>query len=309
MTGAYEDLGPAGCDPPPAERQNLLDTFAERPEDAGIWDIAYAWVRAEGDSLKHYGVASDIPAEELIAMADIVRSTNPAERYDLMAQTASNGKLWYDVIEGFSSQRLRQVLQNALHQFVVSNRGAPFQRALDLGAGTGNSLLLLEKNATRVYGIDRNQSLLAIARQRVSAGTVLLPGDISQLPFSNASFDLVTSLGVESSLDRGMALTVYREVARVLMPGGSYVSVTYNYPEKPSEEMDQITQTSKAMLADMICDTVSGGAAVTDRLEQKTFADFIMKLGLRERYYSNQSDDGKTYVLFHVITKPGTASA
>ncbi len=293
-------------DPQPADRRIILDAFADNPEDSDAWDTAYTWVRGEGDNPQLHGVASDIPAEELIEMSETVRTTNPAERYELMTQYTDNGRLWFDVIKGFSMDSIRQVLKHSVETSAQQNQ-APFFRTLDLGTGIGNSLALLEENAQQVIGVDRNQALLDIAQKRIGDNTALVRADITALPFDESSFDLVSSLGIEGSLDKATQTAFYTELARVMMPGGTYLTAFYNYPNMPSDEMLQITQTSKAMLADMICDTVSGGASIVARLDEDETKDLFSKLGLHKEYYLEVSEDEKNHVIIQAITKEATS--
>jgi ubiquinone/menaquinone biosynthesis C-methylase UbiE len=288
--------------PLPTERQSLLDTFAEQPEDNTTWNIAYSWVRAEGDELGQDGVASDISADELIAMAETVRTTTQAERYELMTRYTQNGRLWFDVIKGFSTDSLRQELKHSVETSAQQNQ-VPFFRTLDLGTGIGNSLVILEENARQVIGVDRDKALLDIAQKRAGDNTVLVQADITALPFDNGSFDLVSSLGIEGSLDKDTQAAFYTELARVMMPGCSYLTAYYNYPYMPSDEMLQITQTSKAMLADMICDTVSGGASIVQRLDEDETNNLFAELGLQKECYLEVSEDEKNHVVIQVITK------
>lgn len=283
------------------QRQALLDAFAEQPSDASTWETAYAWSRTEGDQPDQSGV-SKIPVEELIAMADAVRSTNEVERYDLMTGQASDGRIWFDVIEGFSMDSIRQVLQDTVGSLAQQGQGS-FFRTLDLATGTGKSLAVQEQYAVQVVGVDRNQALLDVAKQRAGSNTRLVRADITQLPFENESFDLISSLGIEGSLDKDSQIAFYTELARVIMPGGTYVSAFYNYPHMPSEEMAKITQTSKAMLADMICDTVSGGASITKRLNEEECEILFTVLGLRKDYYLDANADEENQVIIQVITK------
>ncbi len=285
-----------------SDRQKLLDAFADQPTLTSNWTTAYSWVKSEGDYPNPPGVAGDIPADEMIAMADRVRVTSLPERYGLMTQKASTGRLWFDIIEGFSSMPVHCALNNVITTQAQLSQ-APFHRALDIGTGVGNSLAALEQSANYVVGIDRNQELLRIARQRVDGHTLLVAADVRHLPFPDTSFDLITSVGVEGALDRSSLATFYEELARVLTPGGSYLSAFYNHPHMPAAEMDKITQTSKAMLADMICDTVSGGAAISDRLDDDDEDALFAKLGLQQEYFLEVGEDQANHVIIKTISK------
>lgn len=93
-------------------------------------------------------------------------------------------------------------------------------RVLDCGSGTGNNLPLLRKYG-RAVGIDITFSGLAYAR---SQGECLLArASALTLPFSDETFDLVTSFDVIYAFDDAMAAQALLEMQRVLRPGGHLV--------------------------------------------------------------------------------------
>lgn len=88
---------------------------------------------------------------------------------------------------------------------------------LDAGCGTGSCMQYLQAYG-RVAGIDIAPEAVGFCRQR---GLVDLgQASITDLPFADARFDLVTSFDVMSSLDRDLAERALDEFARVLRPGG-----------------------------------------------------------------------------------------
>ncbi|MEO5826307.1 MAG: methyltransferase domain-containing protein [Gemmatimonadales bacterium] len=96
---------------------------------------------------------------------------------------------------------------------------------LDVGAGTGMLLdRLREKHPTaHLFGADFSRGMLAVARNRLGRGALLVAGDAVFLPFGTASFDVVvssSSLHYWADPARG-----FRELARMLRPGG-YLVVT-----------------------------------------------------------------------------------
>ena len=108
----------------------------------------------------------------------------------------------------------------AFHDIVmdqlVSLTGVPhFQRALDLGCGTGQSTRPLATIADEVLGIDSSAAMLAAAEpaERVT----YQQASAEQIPAPEAWFDLVTA-GL--AWHWFTAATSLREVARVLRPGG-----------------------------------------------------------------------------------------
>lgn len=285
-----------------ADRQTLLDGFAELPNDETIWNTAFSWVVAEGDQATGEALADHIPMDELIELAKTVRATPPQDRYNLMAQQASTGQLWFDVLQTFTSEQIKDAVQSIVRSW--SNERGAFHHALDVGTGTGKSLCVLESSANSVVGVDRNQSLLTVAQQVAGENTRLVKAEVTELPFDDASFDLIASSGLGSALDKSTAIAFYKELARVMTPDGVYIEGSYwTVDGYPGEDLVRITTSSKAMLADMIVDTVSGNLEITDRLSNNDKVGLLEALGLKEDLYDVPSEDGKTHNLITVITK------
>lgn len=102
-------------------------------------------------------------------------------------------------------------------------RRAPGREALDVGCGTGVLTLRLAERGFRVEGIDHSEAMLELARQKVrergcSGAVNLRTGDVRELPYEDASFDLVTCTGVLHHLADIRRCVV--EADRVLRPGG-----------------------------------------------------------------------------------------
>jgi len=94
-------------------------------------------------------------------------------------------------------------------------------RVLDVGCGTGKQLLAMQRafpNA-RLAGLDRFRGMLAIARRRVPAAT-LVHGDGAALPFGDARFDYLCNQFAYHHLPDKPQLVA--EIARVLKPGGRF---------------------------------------------------------------------------------------
>lgn len=98
----------------------------------------------------------------------------------------------------------------------------PIDDLLDLGTGTGRMLSIMADRAERCVGIDYSREMLSVARANLeSAGKrnwQIRHGDLYQLPFPGASFDIAVIHQVLHYLeDPAEALA---EAARVLRPGG-----------------------------------------------------------------------------------------
>jgi ubiquinone/menaquinone biosynthesis C-methylase UbiE len=88
---------------------------------------------------------------------------------------------------------------------------------LDTGGGAGMFLRLAADRGAEVHGLDASQGLLAHARGRVP-GAPLVEGELEQLPYADASFDVVTGFNSFQYAARpAVALAKARRVAR---PGG-----------------------------------------------------------------------------------------
>ena len=113
-----------------------------------------------------------------------------------------------------------------------------FPRVLDLCCGTGD---LARRLSGRVIGVDFTIEMLQIAQKRcrlepvhgntaprVGARRQFIGGDALQLPFADASFDVVSiGYGLRNVKDLAASL---REICRVLRPGGWLLSLDFGKP-------------------------------------------------------------------------------
>ena len=89
-------------------------------------------------------------------------------------------------------------------------------RILDVGCGTGFNLTMLGRFGS-VYGIDISQEAANYCQKR---GYQIVTSNVMSMPFSENSFDIVTSLGVFYHKNVKDDLQGMREIFRVLKPGG-----------------------------------------------------------------------------------------
>ena len=111
------------------------------------------------------------------------------------------------------------------------------QRVLDLATGTGDFALAVARlGPQQVVGIDMAIEMLRLGAAKVaakglSARVELLVGDAEQLPFQEATFDMVTgAFGVRNfgHIPSGLA-----EAYRVLKPGGQLLVLDFCEPTAP----------------------------------------------------------------------------
>jgi SAM-dependent methyltransferase len=108
----------------------------------------------------------------------------------------------------------------------IEEREGPW---LDLSCGPGAFTRALGAAApgALVVGVDISRAMLEVAAERVQAygNVVLAHGDAHALPFAEASFGGVNNAGALHVYDDPEQ--VFREVWRVLRPGGIYVGSTF----------------------------------------------------------------------------------
>lgn len=109
-------------------------------------------------------------------------------------------------------------------------------RALDLGAGTGDLALLLDRRMGergRVVAMDLNFAMLRvgaakIARHGLASRIACSLGNAERLAFPDETFDAVTTgFCIRNVGDRPQA---FREIYRVLKPGGRFVCLEFSRP-------------------------------------------------------------------------------
>ena len=125
---------------------------------------------------------------------------------------------------------LAEAHNRPLFEAVLHAAGAgPGTRLLDVGCGTGLTLVLAQQRGAIPAGLDISPGLLGIARERLPAA-VLREGDMEFLPFGDDSFDAVT--GVNAFQFAGDPQQALREAARVTRPGGRVVASLFAAPER-----------------------------------------------------------------------------
>jgi SAM-dependent methyltransferase len=159
---------------------------------------------------------------------------------------------------------------------------------LDVGAGDGALASLLAPRARRITCLDKSAKMVAAAQKRLkSAENVrVVQGDVLEMPFANASFDVVLAFNVLVYLDdpfRALA-----EAHRVLRANGKLVVVTLDAHEERAlatayghANLGQSPPTLKRALvrAGFSIDT----CAVTSRERRAPHLSIVTALGQKQR--------------------------
>jgi SAM-dependent methyltransferase len=112
----------------------------------------------------------------------------------------------------------RSASPSVLRPLRVALAGAPGRRLADIGGGTGNYALVLQREGWDPVVADRSAEMLARATAK---GLEVVQADAQQLPFEDESFDAAMMISMLHHVeDRGAALAQAR---RILRAGGRLV--------------------------------------------------------------------------------------
>jgi ubiquinone/menaquinone biosynthesis C-methylase UbiE len=99
-------------------------------------------------------------------------------------------------------------------------------KVLDLACGAGGFSFLLEDLGFKVVGLDNSRFMLDKAREfakEKESKVRFIEGDAKELPFDDNSFDYVLFIDSLVHFKPPELNKVFREVARVLKPGGKFL--------------------------------------------------------------------------------------
>ena len=149
-----------------------------------------------------------------------------------MGSATVQGQLW-----GTGPQDWSEVIEPLLRPIhvVTVNALAPLSglSLLDAGCGTGLALQLAAERGARVSGLDASAALLDVARGRLPDADLRV-GDIEELPYDDATFDVVTAFN--SMQYASDPKTAVAELARVARPGGRVAIEVWGDPARCETE-------------------------------------------------------------------------
>ena len=166
-----------------------------------------------------------LPHDDSLFMRDGQRlSSVAAERRESAARYFRENAEKWDAVRSLYVDEAE--VERALLGLVKAPEGAEL---IDVGTGTGRMLNVLAPKVGHAVGVDLSREMLAVARanlERANLGNcVVRQGDMYNLPFAPASFDIATIHQVLHFADR--PADVVAEAARVLKPGGQMLIVDF----------------------------------------------------------------------------------
>lgn len=161
------------------------------------------------------------------------------------------------------------------------------EEVLDVGCGTGTLAVAAARAApgVRVTGLDADPSILVRARKRAADAGLTIgfdEGMSTELPYEDASFDLVLSTLFFHHLHDDAKRRTAAELVRVLRPGGRLVVGDLGRPQDPLmrivvlvtvQLVDGVSPTAlnvRGALPDVLADAGLQAVTVRDRLRTPT---------------------------------------
>lgn len=117
--------------------------------------------------------------------------------------------------------KIAQTFPAGAEEFVMRLNLTPGDRVLDVACGTGNQSLPAARSGATVTGLDLASNLIEQARANAAAAGLKIrfeEGDAEQLPYADASFDVV--LTMFGAMFAPRPERVAAELLRVCRPGG-----------------------------------------------------------------------------------------
>lgn len=141
--------------------------------------------------------------------------------------------IWDEIYEG-GGQLNRYPFSSVvtfLYRHAPRNRARADIRILEIGCGAGNNLWFAAREGFDVTGLDGSDAAMDFARKRFAEEGLqgeFITGDFTDLPFADASFDIVLERGAVSMAPTSAARKAIEEAARVLRPGGLMYAEIYS---------------------------------------------------------------------------------
>ena len=195
--------------------------------------------------------------------------------------TKSGIQEFYDdpvVVGSYLALRVREPFNTVLHERQIGflNRvigSLQPRRVLEVAVGPGR-LSAEVRAASVMVGMDGSPNMLTEARRRTRERGLawnFVRADGFSLPFATGSFDLIYTLRFIRHFDRGGRETLYRELKRILRPGGHLVLDAQNrlvsLPHRLEQGMQNYKVYDALWLRDELVAELAGAGLVPREVE------------------------------------------
>lgn len=202
-----------------------------------------------------------------------------------MGTARAQGELWGARARDWAE--VQEPTWRPVYEAVLAQaRVASGTHVLDVGCGSGGALVVADELGAMVAGLDAAEALVEIARERLPAARIEV-GEMEELPFADAAFDVVTSFNAfQFAGDVGRAL---REARRVCRHGGTVAMLVWG----PKQECDLSRATFPPVLA--LLPPPSAAAPAAPPLSQPGAIEAIMEAARLQPTSSGDVDCDFTY--------------
>ncbi len=211
---------------PVTKRDLVLDIVRRTQLDDDpnkLWGQTITLAREEEKINQVVDSYPDITIDEIITMGNRVKKLHSAEeKYKILMEKTTSGKLWYDVLMGDANKIMFAPIESAVRK-KFDDTHTKWGKAADIGAGTGNTIRSIAPYCKKVYGVDLAQFSLRSAKELgLPTNVSLIQGEANKLPFESNSLDLIVSNGLIYYLSSDEAVGFVQELARILKRGGKF---------------------------------------------------------------------------------------
>lgn len=179
----------------------------------------------------------------------------------------------------------------------------PGQKILDMGCGAGFDLNYFGTKGLSLYGFDASEEMVSLAQSRNKNADIKV-GKFDNIPFESNFFDFVVSKwAIQTAAD---IEPIYKEVLRVLKPGGEFVFLTGHpirqFLEKKKSPKDYF---KKEMVISIIFDgqiVLNEPTHTMNEYLSDLFLEKFTLLSYKEAFEgSGEKVNGDTYPMYFII--------
>ena len=150
-----------------------------------------------------------------------------SEMFDSIA--GNYDRMNHDMSLGIDRRWRRKFIQSIAKSLTVES-----PVVLDLACGTGDLTKAMAERGWQVTGLDISEEMMAVGKTKCGSlrpQPTFVSGSAEQIPFDDASFDVVTiAFGLRNFDHRAQCLA---EIRRVLKPGGRLAVLEFAVPRNP----------------------------------------------------------------------------